>query len=91
MGREEIIRSIATEWWPDWEAAPKASEVILDIGNLYRVKVCSSDYYQLKSKILGYIGMNLSEQTLRGKTEQGRLTSRLFQKLNNDLSVRELE
>ncbi len=89
MNKKELIDKIKDGYWPDWEPAPEAKQVISDVEKLYELKTDSIEYFKLKADVMHYLSMNCIEQLSRGKDAQGMLTRRIIENLFVDLFKKE--
>ncbi len=91
MSKEELIEKVRKGYSPDWEAAPESKEVVNDIEKLYSEKISSTEYFELKTKIITYLSINCIEEFERGKREQGFLNKKILERLLFELSEAESE
>ena len=89
MTKEDLLKKIGESYSPNWDGAPNIKELISDINGLYALPSNSREYFELKSRVIGYLSMNCIEQLERGKITAGVLTRKILENLSFDLSERE--
>ena len=89
MTKEDLLKKIEESYSPNWDGSPNIKDLISDINGLYALPSNSREYFELKSRVIGYLSMNCIEQLERGKLTSGILTRKMLENLLFDLSERE--
>ena len=85
--RQELLDTVKTCYWPDYEGAPRLDGALIDIERLYQLPPNSLEYLKLKSDVITYLAMNCIEQFQRGKEAQGFHSRRILERLITSLAL----
>lgn len=91
MTLEEAYQKLRRWYYPTWEVSLSTKELVEKLEDIQKVRTGSAKYWKLKSQILRSVGRNGIEELSRGKDEQGMLTQKIFDELDNYFLTREID